>query len=189
MTGARGAVIAFSGRRIDAADADEVRFPESAESAVATRLRERFGKLSGGTIVSSAACGSDILALEVAGELGMDRHVILPFDRASFRETSVTDRPGDWGPRYDAILDDLPAESVIVLRLAKGAGAYERTNNSILDLAVELAGRPGDVRAVIAWNGATRGEGDITLQFAERARARGMDVSEVHTLNSATDAD
>jgi hypothetical protein len=71
-----------------------------------------------------------------------------------------------------------------VLRLATGTGAYERTNNTILDLAADLAGRPGAVLAVIAWNGETRGDGDITAQFAERARMRGMNVTEIDTSSN-----
>jgi hypothetical protein len=175
-------IIAFAGRRIDAADAEEARFPADAEPAVAERIRQLFAGTGAGAIVASAACGSDLIALEIAGELGLDRHVILPFDRATFRESSVTDRPGDWGPRYDAVLDAIDPDAITVLRLARGAGAYERANNAILDLASELAGRPAAVQAVIAWNGRDRGEGDITAQFAERARSRGMSVTEVDTL-------
>lgn len=181
MSASQPKVIAFAGRRIDAADAEEARFPASAEPEVVERLRALFEATGAGTIVASAACGSDIIALEVAGRLGLDRHVILPFDRATFRESSVTDRPGDWGPRYDAVLDSLAPGAITVLRLASGAGAYERTNNAILDLATELAGRPGAVLAVIAWNGRSRGDGDITAQFAARARTRGMDVTDIDT--------
>jgi hypothetical protein len=179
-------VIAFAGRRVDAADAEEARFPAAAEPAVAERMRRLFAGSGAGAIVASAACGSDLIALEVAGELGLDRHVILPFDRPTFRESSVTDRPGDWGPRYDAVLDAIDPDDITVLRLAKGAGAYERANNAILDLATELAGRPAAVQAVIAWNGEARGDGDITAQFAERARSRGMSVAEVDTLRHDT---
>lgn len=184
MTGTPTEVIAFAGRRVDPDDAQEPRFPQRAEAAVAHRLREHFRQIGAGSIVASAACGSDILALEVAAELGLQRRVILPFDRPTFRETSVTDRPGDWGTRYDAVLDSLAPDDIIVLRLAKGAGAYERTSNAILDLAVDLAGRPAAAQAVIAWNGAPRGDGDITAQFADRARGRGMNVTEIDTLSA-----
>jgi hypothetical protein len=177
-------IIAFAGRRIDAADAPEPRFPATAESAVADRIRALFEETGATVIVASAACGSHIIALEVAGQLGLERHVILPFDRPVFRESSVTDRPGDWGGRYDAILDSLDPDAITVLRLATGTGAYERTNNTILDLAADLAGRPGAVLAVIAWNGETRGDGDITAQFAERARMRGMNVTEIDTSSN-----
>lgn len=183
MSANESRIIAFAGRRIDPEDAEQPRFPADAESDVARRITSLFEDSGAGTIVSSAACGSDIIALEIADRLGLDRYVVLPFDPASFRETSVVDRPGDWGSRYDAVLRSLPGDHLTVLRLAKGSGAYDRTNNSILDLAVDLAGRAGTVLAVVAWNGTPREDGDFTAQFAERARARGFDVAEVDTLS------
>lgn len=173
--------IAFAGRRIDAANAEASRFPASAEAGVAERLRDLFEESGARSLVASAACGADILALEAAGELGIRRYVILPFEPPRFRESSVTDRPGDWGPRYDAILESVDPDDIINLRLAAGAGAYDRTNNQILEMAIELAGRPAKVLGVIAWNGESRGDGDLTEQFARRARARGIEVREVDT--------
>jgi hypothetical protein len=51
-------------------------------------------------VVASAACGSDLIALDVAGELGLERRVILPFEPNRFAETSVEDRPGEWRTLY-----------------------------------------------------------------------------------------
>ena len=58
-------------------------------------------------LVCSAASGADLLALGVASEMGIRRRVLLPFARALFRETSVADRPGDWGERYDRVLNEV----------------------------------------------------------------------------------
>jgi hypothetical protein len=41
---------------------------------------------------SSAACGADIIASEVASEIGLRRRIVLPFARDLFRETSANDR-------------------------------------------------------------------------------------------------
>ena len=68
-------------------------------------------------VVSSAACGADLLALEQAGGLGLRRRVVIPFDRERFRAGSVVDRPGDWGGLYDSILDAVGAQGdLVVLR-------------------------------------------------------------------------
>ena len=40
---------------------------------------------------------------DLTRDLGMPFRIVLPFDKKTFRETSVVDRPGDWGPRYDRI--------------------------------------------------------------------------------------
>jgi hypothetical protein len=39
-----------------------------------------------------------------------------------------------------------------------------------------------DARALVVWNGESRGEGDVTSHFMFEAGARGMGVAEVMTL-------
>jgi hypothetical protein len=101
QVGATGVLIhdiALAGRRVDPPDASEVRFPASAKNIeiVRQRIRNKLQTKRTTVIVSSAACGSDLLALSEAGNLGLRRRVVLPFDRDKFRTTSVTNRPGDW---------------------------------------------------------------------------------------------
>src|ERR1700730_18749721 len=55
-------------------------------------------------LVCSAACGADLIALEEAERLGLRRRIVLPFAAKRFRETSVIDRPGDWGPVFDRLI-------------------------------------------------------------------------------------
>lgn len=178
-------VIAFAGRRVDAPDADVPRLPPSSTEAVRERLRLLFAELEADALVCAGACGSDLLALDAAGALGMRRRLVLPFDRARFRTTSVTDRAGtltDWGARYDRVLAALPSDDVVEMEGAEmGDEAYAAANRTILDEAEVLAGDGGSVRAVIAWEGASRGTGDLTAAFAEEARARGFPVEEVRT--------
>src|SRR5690242_3473732 len=97
--------IALAGRRIDPPDGELPRFPLATVPLVLDRLRALFVERGADTLVCSAACGADLVALDVSGALGMRRRVVLPFDAAKFRETSVTDRPGDWGPLYDRIVE------------------------------------------------------------------------------------
>jgi hypothetical protein len=94
-------VIALAGRRVDPPDADFVRFPLKNVLAVRLRIRDALTRHAATTVVASAACGSDLLALDEAGALGLRRRIVLPFDRARFRMTSVVDRPGDWGALFD----------------------------------------------------------------------------------------
>lgn len=173
-------VIALAGRRIDAPDADPPRFPLRAADAVWAHLRALFEREDAQALVCSAACGADLLALDAAGSLGLRRRVVLPYARVRFRETSVTDRPGDWGPLFDRIIEEVAALGDLVeLARPEGDGAYAAASTAVLDEADRLAGPDGRVLAVIVWEGAPRGEGDLTVAFAEAARARGMDVEEV----------
>jgi len=176
-------VAALAGRRVDAADAAAARFP----LANVERVRERLQALlreGSSALVSSAACGADLIALDVAGSLGLRRRVVLPFAPERFRETSVTDRPGDWGPVFDRVIGEVAATGdVVMLGLDEGDDAtYAAANDAILNEAEGLAGGdPSEVVAVIVWEGASRGEGDLTEAFATAARARGHPVREVFT--------
>src|SRR5262245_15369924 len=102
-----GMLIALAGRRVDAPNAGTARFPLVNVELVSRRVDELFEHEAATALVSSAACGADLLALKVAGARRMRRRIVLPFDRARFRATSVIDRPGDWGRLYDRILAEL----------------------------------------------------------------------------------
>ena len=177
-------VAALAGRRIDAADAASSRFPLANTEIVRGRLQALLRAEGSDTLVCSAACGADLIALDVAGVLGLRRRVILPFAPERFRESSVTDRPGDWGPLFDRIIEEVRAKGdVVVLGLDEGDDAtYAAANAAILDEAETLAGgEPAQVVAIIVWEGGSRGEGDLTEAFATLARARGHPVREVLT--------
>jgi hypothetical protein len=175
-------VVAVAGRRIDAPGA-AARFPLENVALVRDRLRDLFLAKNAGTLVCSGACGTDLVALETARTLRMDRRIVLPFAAALFRDTSVTDRPGDWGPSFDARIDEVTtAGNLVVLGGSPDEpGIYLKANDTILDEALALAGDPSRAAAVIVWEGAPRGEDDVTDAFGKDARRRGLSVFEVST--------
>ena len=102
---AKGPVIVEAGRRVDAPGAETERFPPANVEEVRKRIQEFLNHEKPSAFVSSAACGADLLALEVAGGLHIKRYVLLPSSVEAFRKGSVTDRPGDWGPLYDQVIN------------------------------------------------------------------------------------
>jgi hypothetical protein len=190
-------IIALAGRRIDASDADVPRFPLQNVDLVRARLRTAFETFAADTLACSASCGSDLLALSVAGELGMRRRIILPYDRDRFRRTSVTDRPGDWGRLFDEVCADADATgSLITLDSASTDDkAYIATNTRILEEVVALVRSDTDKHvdsdkrritsgyalAVVVWEGETRGDDDLTAAFADLARDLGLSIVEILT--------
>jgi hypothetical protein len=177
-------VAALAGRRIDAADAAAPRFPLANVDIVRDRLAALLRAQRIEALVCSAACGADLIALDVAGKLGLRRRVVLPFAPERFRETSVTDRPGDWGPLFDRVIGEIAATGdIVMLGLDEGDDdAYAAANDAILNEAEALAGDdPLQVVAVIAWEGGSRGQGDLTEAFATAARARNHPAHEVLT--------
>ena len=177
-------IVALAGRRVDAPDAKEKRFsPENAES-VKERIRELLRAEKATTLVSAAACGADILALEAAGELGIRRRVVLPYDKVTFKHASVIDRPGDWGERYDRIVAEVDEKGDLVVDdYDEDEESYFAANHDILDQAEELAEETGEqLSAVVVWNGQSRGENDVTRHFLEEAKQRGLKVTEIKTV-------
>ncbi|HVT94103.1 MAG TPA: hypothetical protein VHD76_14765 [Bryobacteraceae bacterium] len=134
-------------------------------------------------LVSSAACGADLIALSEARALGLRLQIVLPYGRAEFRRSSVTDRPGDWGPLYDEILDGVEASGgLLVLDEPESDEAYRRVNHAILDSALRLQrslGQPGS--AVRIWEGSPKPGCDLTGEFGDNARNLGMPVFEILT--------
>lgn len=184
MLSLKAMIIALAGRRIDAAGARVARFPAQNVSIVEQRIRLLFEEHKAQALVCSAANGADLLALAVAGELGIHREIILPFPADVFRELSVTDRLGDWGWRFDRVITDLegPHQITLLDTAAKGAAAYMLANQAILDRAALLGcEKKQAVWAVIVWNGASGGNQDITLAFRDAAQAAGIRIIEVPT--------
>jgi hypothetical protein len=177
-------IAALAGRRIDAADAEEKQFPLEIKDAVYVRIRDFFHKYNVSVLVSSAACGADLLALEAARELGIERHIILPFRREKFRETSVTDRPGDWGELFDEICDEAERRgNLIILKGFENEEekAYSAVTDAILEHAENLCSPGEKILAVAVWEGKAKDENDETSAFTEKAEARNIEVKEIKT--------
>lgn len=177
--------MALAGRRIDATDATPPRFPSVAIAAVEARLAGMFREECAAVLVCSAACGADILALEVAVSLGLQTRLVLPFAAAVFRSSSVIDRGNAWGPRFDRVLEiALQRQDVVTLnQCTEPADAYEAANVAILAQASELAeAMRARKLAVTVWDGVPRASRDGTAAFATVARRLGWQLRELSTL-------
>ncbi len=180
----RGCILAVAGRRIDAAGAAPARFPLSQAERVSADLRRLMISTRAVAVVASAANGADLLALQTAGDLGLRRIVVLPCAASAFRSSSVADRPGDWGPLFDRIVGEVRASgSLVEHELGQGADAYARVTEELIARVGEMAANEGlRAAAVAVWDGASRGEGDMTAYFRRLAVERGFDLHEVGTL-------
>jgi hypothetical protein len=185
-------VVALAGRRIDAVGAP-ARFPLDQAPRVSKRLDRLLRQLRPAALICSAACGADLLALEVAQSLNIPVTIVLPFALDRFRETSVVDRPGDWGPRFDAVMARATGAAgriqVIASRSGDDDDAYVAATDAILDraqrLAVGTASEENGLVAVVVWDGVSRGEGDLTHYFRRSARRRGFQIRRISTTRPA----
>jgi len=178
-------VIALAGRRVDAPDAAEPRLPAANANEVRTRIRQFLERKRASVLVCAAACGADLLALEAAGELGVRRRIVLPCRREVFRRTSVADRPGDWGQRYDRIVEEVEGKGDLreLDHCTEDDRAYIATNRGVLDQAIRLGAENGsEVMAVLVWEGKAKVSRDYTRLFGDEAQALGLKVEEIVTL-------
>lgn len=176
----RGPTIVEAGRRVDAPDATVARFPPERVPEVRRKIREVLKTEKPVAIVCAAACGADLLLLDVAGEMQVPRYILLPSPPEEFRVSSVTDRPGNWGGLYKKALRTSKVE---VLKLPEGQEGYLETNLRLLDLAQSLAKQEHTaVKALVVWNQKSRGPDDVTAHFLEQAKLRKMPIIEISTL-------
>ena len=91
-------IIAVVGRRVSPPDDPRPRFPESRVDAVRSQLERLMRDVGATALVSSGARGTDLLAMQAAGQLDLDRWMVLPFDPKAFRESSVVDGKGEEFP-------------------------------------------------------------------------------------------
>jgi hypothetical protein len=176
----RGPVIVSAGRRVDAPDAETPRFPPANVDIVRQRIQKYFTTEPPIALVCSAACGTDLLALDVAGQMNAKRHVLLGAEPAVFKKESVTDRPGNWGEMFDEVMKSARVE---ILKLAAGQEGYLQTNLDLLNRAQKLAKKAGTtVHALVIWNEQSRGADDVTAHFLEQAKQRQIAVREISTL-------
>lgn len=187
-TTARGAIVALAGRRIDEDGADPPRFPLDRVLQVRQRLAALLAEEAAAALVCSAACGADLVALEAAERFGLRRRIVLPFPQDRFREGSVTDRPGDWGPVFDRLIGAARAAGDLVVlgpEAGEGSAAYRAANEAILREAQTLArtgSTPRRLVAVVAWEGAPRPGTDSTEDFRRLAERAGFAQRSVATL-------
>jgi hypothetical protein len=182
-------VVALAGRRIDLPGTQPPRFPQDNIGIVGRRLAEALDKVRAVALVCSAACGADLVALEQAERLGLRRRIVLPFAPAQFRETSVVDRPGDWGSAFDhQVAAAATAGDLVVLDVGGDNDvAYAAANEAIIREAQALAragerAEPHRLVAMLVWEGAPRSASDATAGFRDLTKDAGFEEESISTL-------
>ncbi len=189
-------IVVVAGRRIDPPNAAATRFPIRSRGVVARRIKNTLRDLHVTTLVSSAACGSDLLAINAARALNARRRIVLPYQEDWFLEDSVTDRPGRWEDLYEQVISEARGDGdLVILGERRGSDdAYRAANEAILAEAQRLAreespDNPGAALAgLIIWEGASRGPGDVTDHMRQRLEAAGATIATVLTTPAATSA-
>jgi len=171
-------VLALAGRLVDAAGAAETRFPLRSAPRVRAELAALLRARRPALLVSSAACGADLLAQDAARELGIAPLIVLPHTKEKFRAESVNTRPGDWGALYDAAVADAERRgALVIVQPPEGESPYRAATREIIRRAHDAAARRGaPFLAVAAWEGTPRSGSDHTAEFLRLAGEAGAEV-------------
>ena len=174
-------VLVFTGHMIDRDGREATRFPASIEPAVREAVREALAADPPVAAYGSAACGADLLCLEVVRELGGETHVVLPFPPAEFRRASVDFAAGDWGERFERALAAADSVTVASDHRASGSAATFEYANLIITGMGRLRADVLDtgLRALAVWDPAAAGSAGGAASVVSMWARRGLAVEQV----------
>lgn len=134
-------IVAFAGHMIDQCNRAMPRFPSYAEPAVRTRIGAVIRRLSPAAVVSSAACGGDIIFAEEALKLDTRLYVILPFENQhDFLEHSVEYAGNQWVDRFAHVCDHAtPAPLFVKSGGYTGDHNFEDNQRALIFFAMGVA--------------------------------------------------
>ena len=165
-------IVVFAGRRIDDPSTKEVVFAIENIPVVRSRLQQFFMLHPVTALVCSAASGADLLALDIADSLGIQREIILPTNTSIFKQTSVIDRPGPWENLYKRLVETPdPLTRVLELQLPAGELAYAQTTIAIVKQGLQKASlTKKQIMGLVVWEGHEQAAPDYTADFIKEAR-------------------
>jgi len=174
-------VLVFTGHMIDLPDRPAPRFPAASEPAIRWAIHSRLAALQPVAAYGAAACGADILCLELARELGAETHIVLPFPAAEFRHVSVDFAGGNWGERFELCLSGADSVTIASDHQARGSVATFEYANLILTGMGALRAQvlDTDLRALAVRNPSAPGLPGGAASLAALWQAQGVAVEHV----------
>ncbi len=174
-------VLVYTGNMIDAPGRAAPRFPPALEPAVREALRARIAAIRPVAAYGSAACGADLLCLELVREMGGETHVVLPFPAADFRRASVDFAGGDWGGRFERALAAADSVTVTSDHRASGSSATFEYSNLVVTGMGRLRARLLDatLHGLAAWDPTAAGAAGGAASLVPLWEARGIALDRV----------
>jgi hypothetical protein len=182
-----GLIVVFAGVQADTEQTTSPRLPASSVADLDNRVRRLLARLKPSLVIGAAAGGADLIVTRAARLEDVPVRVVLPHDRATFRDTSVPPNGQVWLDRYDRLLDELPPDAIEEHDDdPAGEGVYETHNRRLLDRAIELAVGTEQVWALVIRPGGAQQQ-SVTDDFAARAEERGFLLLDLDPLRAVAD--
>lgn len=161
-------------------------FAAGPEAALAEQIREHLIERNVGSVHGSLACGSDLVIVETALDLGIEVHVVIPCPIPDFLERSV--RPGgrDWVERFDRALARSTGTVIEPTLALEDAAMFGYADQLAMGFALTRA-RQQDAEAfqLAVWDGVDGGGEAGTGSAVRRWRATGNETIVISIDRSA----
>jgi tetratricopeptide (TPR) repeat protein len=105
-------VVAFAGHMVDAPDRKTPRFPAMIENKVKESIKAAIRTIHASIGYCSLASGADILFAESMLEEGGEVHVLMPFSKEDFVNTSLRFAGEQWVTRFEQLIARFPVNFV-----------------------------------------------------------------------------
>lgn len=102
-------VMAFAGHMVDAPNRATPRFPAVIETKVKDAIKSAIRTLNASIGYCSLACGGDILFAEAMVEEGGEVHILMPFNKSDFTNTSLAFAGEHWVNRFELLQAKYPS--------------------------------------------------------------------------------
>lgn len=182
-------IIVYAGVQADAPGRTQPRLPPSAEERLAARVRGLLHSLRPGLVVGAAASGSDIIIAEAALLEGADVRLVLPFDLATFQQTSVQDQGGRWAARYRRLVHTVGLEKISQGSLSPDdQDAYRQHNEDLIKEALTAARQRGDRLRALVIRPVPDDDASapsVSDDFAQRAESHGIPTLDLDPMGQA----
>ena len=120
--------------------------------------------------------------MEIVHELGGEIHVVLPFPPGEFRTASVDVAPGDWGARFDRLLEVASTVTIASDHRASGSVATFEYVNLLMTGLGQLRAELLDTTllGLAVWDPEAGGAPGGSASVVEAWERRGIAVDKVH---------
>jgi len=105
-------VVAFAGHMVDAPDRKTPRFPAMIENKVKESIKAAIRTIHASIGYCSLASGADILFAESMVEEGGEVHVLMPFSKEDFVNTSLRFAGEQWVTRFEQLIARFPVNFI-----------------------------------------------------------------------------
>jgi hypothetical protein len=167
-------IVVYGGCQADETGRPTPRLPRHAEQPLTRRIRGLLKSLKPTYLVGALASGADILFARAALAEHIPLQVVLPFEKDTFRRTSVATRGEVWTDHYIQILES-PGVRVMCGELdPANEHSYREHNLVLLDEGKNLAAAKDRVWLITVRPDPDRGSLGITDDLVHRAEQLGV---------------